>query len=295
MKYCLGTVQFGTRYGIQGNGQPQYDDVYNMLSYAVDHGISHFDTASVYGEAERILGRFISTNPEYADRILIISKLDPDSFKNKKSEWDKIAVKSAKESLSLLGVQRFDTYLFHNASCVYDKEAIDALCTVRNVGLTERIGVSVYSPDEAMEALMHSQIDVIQVPYNLFDRRLDKAGFFKEAKNRGITVYARSTLLQGLALMDSERLPEKVSFAKDYLVEFEKICKRFSVSKLEAAIGYVNQKEGIDYILFGVDSQEQLEEYLSFDNYRLSDEMIEQIDELFYDVPEKLVNPVLWR
>ena len=295
MKYCLGTVQFGTRYGIQGNGQPQYDDVYNMLSYAVDHGISHFDTASVYGEAERILGRFISTNPEYADRILIISKLDPDSFKNKKSEWDKIAVKSAKECLSLLGVLRFDTYLFHNASYVYDKEAIDALCTVRNVGLTERIGVSVYSPDEAMEALMHSQIDVIQVPYNLFDRRLDKAGFFKEAKNRGITVYARSTLLQGLALMDSERLPEKVSFAKDYLVEFEKICKRFSVSKLEAAIGYVNQKEGIDYILFGVDSQEQLEEYLSFDNYRLSDEMIEQIDELFYDVPEKLVNPVLWR
>ena len=31
MKLCLGTVQFGLNYGIQGNGQPQHEDVYNIL------------------------------------------------------------------------------------------------------------------------------------------------------------------------------------------------------------------------------------------------------------------------
>ena len=32
MNLCLGTVQFGTNYGIQGNGQPNTENVYAMLN-----------------------------------------------------------------------------------------------------------------------------------------------------------------------------------------------------------------------------------------------------------------------
>ena len=296
MNFCLGTVQFGINYGIQGNGQPQHEVVYDMLSYAIEHGIEQFDTASAYGEAEDVLGSYVRSFPDKAVSMNIVSKLKPDAFVNVyKNEWAKVAVENAKESLNRLGISHFSAYLFHNASFIFDKDAVNALNAVKNEGLASRIGVSVYTPEEAMKALEYPQIGAIQIPYNLFDRRLDKCGFFKLTKEKGIVVYARSSLLQGLAVMDPDTLPERVAFAKDYLLEFDAICQAFSVSKLKAAIAYVTQKQGIDYVVFGVDNQQQLEEYISLDHTTLPEEMVKHIDRVFDDTPEKLVNPVLWK
>lgn len=296
MNYCLGTVQFGTSYGIQGNGQPRHEDVYDMVTFAIEHGITHFDTASAYGEAEDVLGGYIRSKPEMAARMNIVSKLKPDAFLNShKTEWKKIAVGNAKQSLSRLGIDHFSAYLFHNASFIFDEKAIDALAVVKEEGLTDCTGVSIYTPEEAMKALSYQTIGAIQIPYNLFDRRLDKRGFFTEARKKGVTVYARSSLLQGLAVMDPEKLPERVGFAKDYLLKYDAICKEFSVPKLNAAIGYVVQRQGIDYIVFGVDNHRQLEEYVSLENTQLPEEMINRIDEVFINAPEKLVNPVMWK
>ena len=296
MKYCLGTVQFGISYGIQGNGQPQHGAVYDMLTYAIEHGIEQFDTASAYGEAEDVLGGFIRANPGMAKRMNIVSKLKPNAFVDvDKSNWMRIAEENARESLSRLGISHFSAYLFHNASFIFDEDAVVALNAVKDAGLAECIGVSIYSPEEAMKALTYPQIGVIQIPYNLFDRRLDKSDFFTKAKEKGVTVYARSSLLQGLAVMNPENLPEKVNFAKGYMLQYDDICKEFSIPKLNAAIGYVAQKQGIDYVVFGVDNHKQLEEYISLENSSLPEDMIKRIDEVFSDVPEKLVNPVRWK
>lgn len=296
MNYCLGTVQFGVNYGIQGNGQPQHEAVYEMLTYAIEHGITQFDTASAYGEAEDVLGGYIRSNPGMVKRMNIVSKLKPDAFSNtSKSEWEAVAETSARESLNRLGISRFSSYLFHNASYIFDEDAVDALNIVKEAGLSDSIGVSIYTPKEAMKALSYPQIKAIQIPYNLFDRRLDKCGFFTEAKKKGITVFARSSLLQGLAVMNPMNLPDRVSFAKDYLLKYDAICQEFSISKLKAAIGYVTQKNEIDYVVFGVDNQEQLEEYLSLEHFHLPQDMVYRIDEVFMDAPEKLVNPVFWK
>ena len=296
VNFCLGTVQFGTNYGIQGNGQPQHEAVYEMISYAIEHGISQFDTASAYGEAEDVLGGYIKSKPEMAKKMRIVSKLKPSAFmETDKSEWKDIAVANAEESLQRLGIDRFSAYLFHNASYIFDENAVIALNSVKEEGLADRIGVSIYTPEEAMEALTYSQIGAIQIPYNLFDRRLDHCGFFQKARDKGVTVYARSSLLQGLAVMNSANLPDRVAFASDYLIQYDAICKEYSVPKLNAAIGYVAQKKGIDYVVFGVDNQKQLEEYLSIENSHIPEEMINRIDEVFSEAPEKLVNPVLWK
>ena len=47
MKYCLGTVQFGLDYGIQGGKQPNREKVGQMLDYAVSHGIIAEGSATV--------------------------------------------------------------------------------------------------------------------------------------------------------------------------------------------------------------------------------------------------------
>ncbi len=155
--------------------------------------------------------------------------------------------------------------------------------------------MSVYTPDEARKALEYDMLEVIQVPYNVFDHRLDQCGFFAEAKAKGVVVYARSTLLQGLLLMDAESLPGKVQFAQGYLKRFLRICNRYGQPPLRAAVGYVKKHMGIDYIVFGVDSLAQLKEYRAVMAEGIPDEMAEEFQKEFETVEERLVNPARWK
>ncbi len=296
MRYCLGTVQFGMDYGIMGSVQPTENKVFEMLSYAINNGVCILDTAAAYGEAEKIIGEYLNAYPEMLEKIRIVSKLRPDAFLQENvDKWSDIAVFNAKESIERLGITKFKAYLFHNASYIFDDRAVTALSKVKAEGFADLIGVSIYNPNEAMKALSYPDIDVIQIPYNLFDHRLDKCGFFDKARSQGVTVFARSSLLQGLAMMDPGNLPESVSFAKEYIEKFRELCDKYDQGYLNTAIGYVGGKEGIDYVVFGVDNIAQLKEYINIKDIELSKEMTKEIDLIFENVEEKLVNPVLWK
>ncbi|MCR4792046.1 MAG: aldo/keto reductase [Lachnospiraceae bacterium] len=296
MNLCLGTAQFGLNYGIQSNGQPQEEAVFNMLSYAIDNGVTLLDTASAYGSAETVLGKYFSFCPSNIDKVGVVSKLKPDSFtENNKGEWSEIAIKSAKSSLDTIGIKKFEAYLFHNATYIFNDKAVEALAKVKEVGLADRIGVSIYSPEEAMKALEYPSIGAIQIPYNVFDRRLDKAGFFEIAKEKDVLVFARSSLLQGLIMMDANELPEKVKYARGYIERFHSICKQYKVEPLQVAIGYVGCRSGIDYVVFGSDNIKQLEEYIELKDFSLPRELIQDISRAFENVEDKVVNPTLWR
>ena len=146
-----------------------------------------------------------------------------------------------------------------------------------------------------MKALEYSAIGAIQIPYNLFDHRLDRCGFFTKAKEQGVIVFARSSLLQGLIMMNPEQLPPRVSFAKEYLMQFRFLCEKYSVSPLDAAVGFVGSKPEIDYIVFGADNMRQLNEYISMKNTVLPNGLLKEIEDMFLTVDERLVNPSLWR
>ena len=295
MKLCLGTVQFGMNYGVQGNGQPHREKVYDMLSYASSHGISVFDTASAYGEAEDVLGDYIRSYPDVSQNMRLVSKLRPDAFREQPvSNWSHVVENNAIESLKRLGIGKFEAYLFHNAAYIFNPNAVESMSVIIEKGYADKIGVSIYTPEEAMKALEYTQIGAIQVPYNVFDRRLDKCGFFEKALAQGVNVYARSSLLQGLVMMNPDNLPERVEFAKNYLTEYMRICKQFDISPLSAAIGYVTSKKGIDYVVFGVDNMQQLSEYIEIERQNIPQGLVETFDLAFDDVEEKLVNPALW-
>ena len=296
MKLCLGTVQFGLNYGIQGNGKPRKETVFEMLNYAIENGVEMLDTASAYGEAEMVLGEYFREHPEMDKKVAVVSKLKPDAFTDVEEEcWANIAIQNARESAERVGVKSFSAYLFHNATHIFNERAVQALYKVKETGLADHVGVSIYTPEEAMKALEYSEIEAIQIPYNVFDHRLDKCGFFDKAQNQGVMVFARSSLLQGLAMMNPEQLPDRVIFAKEYLKNFQSICNQNNLRPLHAAVGYVGNKAGIDYIVFGVDNIEQLKEYVSMKDEHLSNEMIASIDNAFESVEERLVNPVLWK
>lgn len=295
MQFALGTVQFGMDYGVQGGIKPSEKNVCEILSLALEKKIDCFDTASSYGNAEEILGQYRRNNPNKAKNMKIISKLSSKALVGMPQRyWKDIILRNICQSIRKLNVSKLDAFLFHNAEYIFDDNAVRALQCVREENRAKKIGVSVYTPQEAMKALEYDEIKVIQIPYNVFDRRLDKCGFFEEAKKKEKEVFARSSLLQGLLLMEPDCLPERMGFAKKYLKQFLSICREYQTSPLKAAVGYVGEHAGIDYVVFGVDNKTQLLEYLSVQDEKLTEEMRKVFQKEFEEVEEKLVNPVLW-
>ena len=295
MKLCLGTVQFGMDYGIQGAKKASHNEIDRILDYATGHGIAHLDCAAAYGEANNVVGRYIRNSKYGREWFRIISKIPAGAFdKSDSADWSEIALQNARQELETIGVDKFEAYLFHNASLLYKEGAVSALYQVKTEGLSNKIGVSVYSPDEAIKALSYKEIEVIQAPYNVFDHRLDKCDFFKKAGEKGVEIYARSTLLQGLIMMHPNELPKKMRFAGRYISGFRELCKKAGFSPLEAAISYVMQRPGVNYIVFGVDNIDQLRDYISIAEHTMPPEFFSELNREFEGVDEKLVNPTLW-
>lgn len=295
MELCLGTVQFGMDYGIQNVGRPSLKKALKILEYAFAHGITHFDTAAAYGDAEAVIGTFVRGDPYNRKGIRVISKISSDLLEGVPEERlsDRIS-EHAGRSIARTGTDSLEGYLLHDPRLLTD-EAVGALSKVRDSGLAKAVGVSVYTPEEAMKALEYDALTIIQVPYNVFDQRLNRCVFFTKAKEKGISVYVRSILLQGLATMDHDALPRHMQFAKTYMKRFHEICGRYCMKYLDVAVSYVFSQVEADYAVVGVDTVDQLEEYVGMSDRKLPDQLVNELREAFEFVEERLVNPVLWK
>lgn len=291
IQLCLGTVQLGLKYGIHGSNLPNPEIAMKIMDSAYSHGITCFDTAAAYGSAEDVVGNFINTRKPTDLRI--VSKLRPNALINSK-DYVLDITNEITNSLKRLGIVSLDGYMFHNASSIFDKNAVVALEKIKDLGFTRNIGVSVYTPEEAVKTLEYDNIDIIQIPYNVLDRRLDKVGFFEEAKRKNISVYVRSVLLQGLLTMDEMTVPRYMGFALPTLKRYWKICQDFGLSAFQAAVQYILSKNNIDYLVFGVDNEDQLDEFLAMKVIN-GDDLMRVMDDEFSDVENRILMPNLWR
>jgi aryl-alcohol dehydrogenase-like predicted oxidoreductase len=282
MRLCLGTVQFGLKYGIAGNEQPNLSSCVEMLDYAYQNGITTFDTASAYGTAEDVLGEFIKQKAIKQSGIEIISKIKPDIFKeeNRKS-WYSEAKNAVTMSIKKLNVECLDGYMLHNASKIYDEEVIETLFRLKKEGYVKRIGASVYNPDEANKTFSYRDAEIVQLPYNIFDQRLDREGFFKSQIITNKKIYARSAYLKGLLLMPINEIPAYLAQAVPLVKRFDELCKEYGISRELAAINFVKSNRNIDYLVFGVDSIKQLKVLIEMFNTVVVRNIIEQIGREF--------------
>ena len=93
---------------------------------------------------------------------------------------------------------------------------------------------------------------------------------------------------------DVEQLPVHMKFAAPYVEKFHSICIRGSISPLRAAVGFVKSHQDIHYLVFGSDNERQLHEYLSIAAETLSPKVVNELNNEFDVVEERLVNPSLW-
>ena len=299
---CLGTVQFGLAYGINNcSGRPEQERVFAILDRALAAGIDRLDTAAAYGEAEKVLGEYIRSR-QVADKVKVVTKLRPDFLDNTSKRtisFEQFLKEEVQASLERLGLTRLDGYLLHSASCEQLKHAElgAAMAGIRESGLVRQVGASLYTPEQAMTALKTEWLDAVQVPYNILDRRLDQAGFFdrNSQRSRPLTVYVRSLLLQGLLMMPEQEIPAHLSGIAPYLRELDQWLAGQGIDRLTAAFGFVSSRPGVDAVVVGVDSLEQLELYLEL-SARIGDfsAILSEGLQRFGEIEPRLLSPNLW-
>jgi aryl-alcohol dehydrogenase-like predicted oxidoreductase len=82
-------------------------------------------------------------------------------------------------------------------------------------------------------------------------------------KQLGIEIHVRSIFLQGLLLMDPERLPAKLAHARPALLATRSRIARAGLTPVEAAVGFVLAHEEVDVALVGVTSRDELSQIVA--------------------------------
>ena len=286
MKLCLGTVQLGLNYGInnQIKRQPTKNEGYQILRTAYENGIEYLDTASAYGTAEELIGESgVLDN----GTMHVITKLDARVHSG--------FVDELKKSLRRFKQENIDGLLFHDTVNYYDNSQMAELQKVKDQGWVRHIGVSVYEPQDALRIAEDGIVDYIQIPYNIFDQRLDCTDFFQLTQKNDIKVFARSSFLQGLILMEPNKIPEQLEEARVYVEKFRTIIYDYGFTITEAAMLFSYTHKGIYRVVFGVDTVEQLMDNLTI--VKKADQFKECRTALIGitdGISERILNPSLW-
>lgn len=280
-KLSLGTAQFGLDYGINNTrGRIPSKEVFQILDAAHSGGIDTLDTASVYGDSEKVLGDYLRKSSR---KFRIVSKT--------KEVSEKTAKISLRNSLKTLGVRSLYAYLLHDFEAfANDPSAWRTMQALKDTGVVDKVGFSLYRPRELDWILDHQvQADIIQVPVSIFDQRF--LPVLEKARGRGIEIHARSVFLQGLAFKDIEGLDRRFEDMRGPLGELRSLSARtcFSLSRL--CFGFVARSPFIDRVVVGVDGLAQLQELMAED--KIPDDIVAQLGRFRID-NEQILLPFLW-
>jgi len=291
-KVCLGTAQLGMRYGINNvYGQPGREESLIIIKTALANGITTFDTAPAYGESEKILGWCLQELGALGQLVSKIPRLD---WKRDRGSVAEQVSKTVQQSLVHLGVDRLHACLFHHFNDMDDQEqtALLQLLELKEAGLVEKIGASVYTPEEAEVCLENPFCEVIQVPFNLADRRLLAVDFFRRARASKKVVFVRSVFLQGL--MFKAELPAELADFDSHRQWLARLASEEGMTMAELALRYALSFDDIDSVIIGVETIDQLQRNLAIIRRgRLPDRLVTMIND-FPSAPEQVIDPRRW-
>ena len=285
-RLALGTVQFGLRYGVTNHqGQVSIETATAILDCALANGIDMLDTAIAYGDSEQNLGkigveafRVVSKLPEFPAEL------------NDVSDW---VMQSVEGSLQRLKNPRLHGLLLHRPKHLLSPEGENlykALNLLKEKGLVDKIGISIYHHNELEALFSRFAFDLVQAPFNVLDRSLERSGWLSRLKEAGVEVHVRSIFLQGLLLMNSSALPQHFERWRPLWEQWKEWLIESNLTPLQACIGFVLSKTDIDRVVFGVDCLSQLEEIL----VATAGEWSDPPDDLCCDDPD-LINPSRWK
>ena len=288
---AFGGVEIGLPYGIgvksAADMLPEAEAI-RLLRTAVDSGVNFFDTARLYGESEKIMGK---TFVGIRDKIVICTKcrhfINQDGSLPSERELKTIIESSLDESLALLQTDYVDVLMLHQATTAIlnDKTIPEIFAKLKKEGKIRATGVSTYSAEETKLAIDSGAWNVIQLPFNLMDQRQKE--LFPLAEQRGVGLVIRSVLLKGLLTGKGKNLHPALADVENHIKKYDRLLEDVSYPLSTLAVKYVLSFPEIAAALVGIDSFEYLKQSLDAANGTyLNENKLKLANELAYPDPE---------
>jgi aryl-alcohol dehydrogenase-like predicted oxidoreductase len=256
MKLVIGSAQLGMNYGLFNNKKINRKEFKKIEKLVLRSKINFIDTATSYGNSEKIIGN------SKLKKLHIITKIKLPSKKNIHiRNW---VSKEISRSLIKLKINKIYGVLIHNYKDLLGKNGKDYLLSLQELKrkkIIKKIGISIYDSKEIKKIWKFWKPDLIQVPLNLFDNRILNSGWINILKKFKIQIYARSVFLQGL-LINDYNLFNFNKKCRPLLDDFKDWCYKKKISQLKACIHFVKQYKKIDYLVVGFNSYFHLKEII---------------------------------
>ena len=196
-RIALGTWAIG---GWMWGGSDEADAI-KTIRTALELGITLIDTAPAYGfgRSEELVGRAIAEHGG-RERVLIATKAGLEwragqVYRNASARRIRAEIE---DSLRRLRTTYLDIYQVHWPDpLVPVEESAEVLRRLFEEGTIRAIGVSNFSPEQMDEFSAVAPLHVVQPPYNLFERQIEK-DVLPYAEEHELAVLAYGALCRGL-------------------------------------------------------------------------------------------------
>ena len=285
-KIIIGSVHFGMPYGLKEGKESCTSkiEIKKILSIARNNKILNIDTAMNYGKAEKNLGVCGVNGFKIISKIYIEQNI---------LDLEQYIFSQIETTLNNLGVNSLQGLLVHNPTALLSeqgKRIYSYLLKAKEIYKINKIGISAHHFYEIKPIIKKFKIDIVQLPFNVFDQRAIKNKLFNYFKSNKIEIHARSIFLQGLLLYSTNELPEQFLKWKSLFHKFDNFVKNYNISKLEACINYVNSFKEIDKFVVGIRETKELEKILSVKIKKLG-----QLSSDFASNDLSLIDPSNWK
>jgi len=293
--YCLGAMMFGKM------GNPDHAECIGMIHKALDFGINFIDTADAYsrGDSEEVVGKALKGQ---RDRVVISTKVyhpmgDEPNQRGGSRRW---IMRAVEDSLRRLQTDYIDLYQLHRPAPDTDvEETLSALTDLIRAGKVRAIGSSTFPAAEIVEAQWVAEkrglarFRIEQQPYSLLNRQIERE-ILPACSRYGMGVSAWSPLAKGLLTgkyrkgqkqpdtLRAKYFPRMMSdeHSLDVVEQLIPLAHSAGVSLTHMALSFVVAHPAITSAIIGPRTPEQLDDLLAGAEVTLSDEVLDQIDQI---------------
>ena len=262
----------------------------DIVCYAFDHGVTHFDLANnygpPYGSAEETLGRLMESDLRpYRDELFISTKAGYDMWSGPYGNWGsrKYLMASLDQSLRRMHLDYVDLFYSHR----YDpetplEETLQTLVDVVRQGKALYVGISRWPLEATMTAYQYLKdrdvpLLIYQGRLNMLDRSPQEEGIMDFCADHGVGFISFSPLAQGLltdrylnGIPDDSRMSKGKFLRQEMLTDevlqhirsWNDVAAGRGETLAEMALAWILSQRGVTSVLVGASSTAQLEKNL---------------------------------
>lgn len=278
-RIIIGSANFTQRYGADST-KVNIHEIKKILNLAKKNKIYEIDSAEAYLKDKKI---FIDTNKKFK----FSTKILPDA------KWESLEYCQAKleKHFKIFNFNNINVVFFHDFKILFSKNGhkiFKNLEYLKKKKYFKKIGISIYETSCLNRLVNSYDLDVVQCPYNILDKRILTTGWFDKLKKIDIEIYARSIFLQGLLV--NKAIYKKKSFKKwkKKISMWFQSLENNNISPIDYCLSDILVND-FDKIIIGINNFDSLKEIINFRKVDINKMSHLKINDY------KLIDPRKWK